>query len=240
MGRFSVLQHEGFAPSSSSPMGQRAGTTYTQGLCRAIELAAPTAFLGKRRIRDAGSAGGSLHPPSEQGGLKVMRRSSWTMARQSLEPRGTKGSQPSTHQRMMSRDTATCGEAQCEGVEKKAKFSLFQRCSTHSCWGPGLGGWLLPWYKSAEGCRVGPSAVILKGWTWQDSGSLAVGSHPPHLLSFLPFSSMCLTPSSQKCLTALFGKGRSCQSQDGAGLAAAGELPMPVLEPAAPGDASDC
>lgn len=98
-------------------------------------------------------------PPPEQGGLKVMRRSSWTMARQS-----TKGSQPSTHQCMMSRDTTTCGEAQCEGVEKKAKFSLFQRCSIHSCWGPGLGGWLLPWYKSAEGCRVGPSAVILKGW----------------------------------------------------------------------------
>lgn len=143
---------------------ERAGTTYTQGLCQAIELAAPTAFLGKRRRRDAGSAVGSLHPPPEQGGLKVMRRSSWTMARQSLEPRGTKGSQPSTHQCMMSRDTTTCGEAQCEGVEKKAKFSLFQRCSTHSCWGPGLGGWLLPWYKSAEGCRVGPSAVILKGW----------------------------------------------------------------------------
>lgn len=69
MGRFPVLQHEIFTPSSSSsPMGQRAGTTYTQGLCQAVELAAPTAFLGKRRRRDAGSAVGSLHPAQSRVG----------------------------------------------------------------------------------------------------------------------------------------------------------------------------
>lgn len=75
MGRFPVLQHEGFAPSSS-PIGQRALTTYTQGLCQAFELAVPTAFLGKRRRRDAGSAGESTLSSQEQGGLRVMRRSS--------------------------------------------------------------------------------------------------------------------------------------------------------------------
>lgn len=165
MGRFSVLQHEGFAPSSSSPMGQKGlGQPTPRDCAKQSSWQLPLHSWERGGEGMLGVLWGHSIPPPEQGGLKVMRRSSWTMARQSLEPRGTKGSQPSTHQRMMSRDTATCGEAQCEGVEKKAKFSLFQRCSTHSCWGPGLGGWLLPWYKSAEGCRVGPSAVILKGW----------------------------------------------------------------------------
>lgn len=86
------------------------------------------------------------------GGFTVSPRAGWAQGNEEelldhgkAEP-GTpqhNGIKPSTHQCMMSTDTAMSGMAQCEGVEKKAKFSLFQRCSTHSCWDPGLGGWLL-------------------------------------------------------------------------------------------------
>lgn len=89
------------------------------------------------------------------------------MARQSLEHCSTKGSHPSTHQCMMNTDTVMSGMARCEGVEKKAKFSLFQRCSTTSCWGPGLEGWLLLWHKSVEGP---------KGWA-QSSDSKGLEEH---------------------------------------------------------------
>lgn len=43
-------------PPPPLPMGQRAGTTYTQGLCQAVELAAPTAFLAFLELSDHGKA----------------------------------------------------------------------------------------------------------------------------------------------------------------------------------------
>lgn len=126
------------------------------------------------------------------------------MARQSLEHPSTKGSQPSTHQCMMSMDTVMWREAQCKG--EKGKIQLIPKVFYTQL----LGARLVLWYQSAEGCKVGHSAVIPKGWKSPceqaqcppltpnlpsplGSGSLAV-SHPPHPLSFLPFSSMCLTP----------------------------------------------
>lgn len=61
------------------------------------------------------------------------------MARQSLEQRGTKGSQPSEHKCVMSTDTAMRRDAEYEGLKKKEKLILFIRQSgflthAHSCW----------------------------------------------------------------------------------------------------------